>query len=575
MTELVLGPLFSLPPDAATRRMAVVATSGAGKSNTAVRMAEQMTAAGIPWYAIDVKGDWWGVRTSANGKRPGLPVVIFGGDYGDVALLGTAGKVVAETVSRQRLSSVIDVSHLQTQERYGFLADFADTLLRINREPLHGFLDECHRYIPQTMRDKGEQMRCLGRWEDLVTGGRSRGLGTTQISQRAALVNKNTLDIVEAMVAMRTMGPRDRDVVKDWLTQYLDPVKRDAIMRSLPSLGNGEAWFYAPEWTPGDPRRVQFARRETFDSAATPEVGKSITPPSTRADVDLAALGERMRETIERQQADDPKVLRATIAGLRRELAAQPTAVADPVEVRIEVPVFDDVAKGEIRALREAAEKMARDTRSFSDNVDFLANLIPEAAVAPVARAVVPRAVRPLVAKPRTVEEHTHTSPPRSTGESSSGGTGDRAVLDVLLDFPEGRTRDELAFLAGYSAKASTIGNILGRLRAAGLVNTGTPIRLTEAGVAAAGGPRARLTGDELLEKWLHHPRMGDGDRRVLEVLIAEYPRTLTRDELCDATGYSPTASTIGNILGRLRTLGLVERRAYRCADAFMEAIAS
>jgi len=65
---------YTLPLDAATRRMAILAMSGAGKSNAAVVLAEAMFDAGIPWVAIDPKGDWWGVRSSKSGKGPGLPI---------------------------------------------------------------------------------------------------------------------------------------------------------------------------------------------------------------------------------------------------------------------------------------------------------------------------------------------------------------------------------------------------------------------------------------------------------------------------------------------------------------------
>lgn len=44
-------------------------------------------------------------------------------------------------------------------------------------------------------------------------------------------------------------------------------------------------------------------------------------------------------------------------------------------------------------------------------------------------------------------------------------------------------------------------------------------------------------------------------------------------DELCDRTGYSTTASTIGVILSKLRKLGVVEKGRRRVPDEFMDAI--
>jgi len=143
-------------------------------------------------------------------------------------------------------------------------------------------------------------------------------------------------------------------------------------------------------------------------------------------------------------------------------------------------------------------------------------------------------------------------------------------VLDVLADYPEGRTRDQLAFLAGYSAKASTIGVILAKLRKLGLVSPDGPqISLTSEGLAAAGGARPRRSGHDLYDHWMNHPRMGEGERRVLAALIAVYPEDFTHEQLCSATGYSSTAST----LSKLRKLGLVQKGVRRVADEFMESI--
>ncbi len=47
MDSLRISNDLELPLDAATRRMAILAMSGAGKSNAAVRLAEQMHCAGI------------------------------------------------------------------------------------------------------------------------------------------------------------------------------------------------------------------------------------------------------------------------------------------------------------------------------------------------------------------------------------------------------------------------------------------------------------------------------------------------------------------------------------------------
>jgi DNA helicase HerA-like ATPase len=83
---LHLGKGLTLPLDAVSRTFGILAVRGAGKSNTAAVMAEEMFAAGLPFVVIDPVGSWYGLRSSADGTSPGLPIPIFGGKHGDVPL---------------------------------------------------------------------------------------------------------------------------------------------------------------------------------------------------------------------------------------------------------------------------------------------------------------------------------------------------------------------------------------------------------------------------------------------------------------------------------------------------------
>lgn len=324
---LRIAPEIWLPLDAATRRLAILAQSGAGKSNTAVRIAEEMHRVGIPWVAIDPKGDWWGMRSDYRGTGPGLPIPILGGLHGDIPLDPHGGRVVADLVVDQRVSLILDVSEFETREAmWRFLADFGSRLLQrkaSERQPLHLFLDEADQYMPQTTREGGSLPRCLGVWVRVVTKGRQRGLGSTLISQRSATVHKDALYMAEAMLAMRTVGPRnrgDRPVVAGWFEEHA--IDGKSIIDVLPTLLNGEALVASPVWLGiTQPERILMYQRQTFDSGATPSMDDAGAPVATLADIDLGALAERMQETIEIARANDPEVLRAEVSRLKRELA--------------------------------------------------------------------------------------------------------------------------------------------------------------------------------------------------------------------------------------------------------------
>ncbi|HMJ10536.1 MAG TPA: hypothetical protein VK524_03970, partial [Polyangiaceae bacterium] len=212
---LDLSSEVTLPLSAVTETFGLLAVRGAGKTNAARVLAEEMFWAGLPFVAVDPVGSWWGLRSGRDGK-PGIPVPIFGGKHGDVPLERTGGKLIADIIVDQRLSCVLDISTFESEAaKREFLLAFAQRLYHRNEEPLHLFLEEADDYIPQSFR--AEEAHLLRAWENIVRRGRARGLGMTLITQRSAAVNKNVLTQVQTLIAMRTTGPQDRKAIEDWL----------------------------------------------------------------------------------------------------------------------------------------------------------------------------------------------------------------------------------------------------------------------------------------------------------------------------------------------------------------------
>jgi hypothetical protein len=561
MADLRVGPDLALPPDLITQSVALLAVRRAGKSNAAAVMAEEMHRAGLPWVAIDPKGDWWGLRSSADGSGPGLPIPIFGGLHGDMPLAPEAGHLIAELIVEHNLTCVLDVSEFASKAaQMRFLTDLGDRLFRLHGkhpQPRHLFLEEADDFIPQ--RVTANQARCVGAWTKIVKQGGSRGLGVTLISQRSAVVNKDALTQAETMIALRTTSPQDRKAILDWVSYH--DVARE-LVDSLPGLDDGEAWVCSPHWLGrhGQPaiQRIRFRQRQTFDSGATPTLAQRKRP-ATLADIDLGALRDRMAAVTEKTANDDPAVLRRRIADLERRLrAAAPNSTAEnaglrrqlaealarPTE-RIEVPVL---GPGDVAALEQVVT-------ALRDEVGSLELALSRAAAlgrpSPAAAAASPRPAVP--------------APPAS-GDAPALGRAERKILAVLAQFPEGRTRIQLSLLSGYSSKSSGYGNALGALRSAGLINRGEPIQITPDGHAAIGNDWQPLpSGEALVDHWMK--LLGKAERTILRCLLGAFPGSLTRDELAVATDYSPTSSGYGNALGRLRSLNLINKGADIMAD--------
>lgn len=119
---------LELPLDFVTQACAILAKRRVGKSYTARRIVEQLLRAGQQVVILDPKGDWWGIRSAADGKGPGLPVTIFGGEHGDVALAVESGPVLAKLAAEERVSMVVDLSSFRKHEVATFAAAFLEDL---------------------------------------------------------------------------------------------------------------------------------------------------------------------------------------------------------------------------------------------------------------------------------------------------------------------------------------------------------------------------------------------------------------------------------------------------------------
>ncbi|OOK65148.1 AAA-like domain protein [Mycobacterium kansasii] len=316
-----LAPGVSLPPEIVTATVAVLANRGGGKSAVTHRLVELMHTAALPVVVLDVKGDWWGIRSSADGKGAGLPFVIFGGDHEDVPLEPTAGQLLADLIVDDRIPAVLDLSHMSKSQARTFATTFAERLYHRNRDPLHVVIEEADVLIPQ--RASADTARLLGAMEDLAKRGRHRGLGMTVVSQRPQETAKSVLELMETVILLRMTGPRSIKAVQDWISVNADHDDTTArqVIASLPSLATGEGWV----WSPGFLRileRTTFPMFSTFDSHATPKPGQTRVVPKKRADIDLEKLGAEIAATRERAQHNDPHALRTEIQSLQRQLAA-------------------------------------------------------------------------------------------------------------------------------------------------------------------------------------------------------------------------------------------------------------
>lgn len=570
---------YALPLEAVTQTFAIVARRGAGKTYTALKLAEEMLAAGQQVVIIDPVGACWGLRASADGRGPGLPIYVLGGEHPDAPLAADAGKIVAELVSRERLPAVLDLSLLQKAEMNRFVCAFAERLYHIQREALHLVIDEADAFAPQ--RPMPGEQRMLGALEDLVRRGRKRGIGVSLITQRPAVLNKNVLTQAEVLITLQLSHPRDLKAVEEWVKLHATDEQHKQFMATVPTLQRGQAWFWSPSWL-GVFRRIQVARRTTFDSSATPKAGeRPRAAPKQLASVDLTKLRETLSAQIKQAEAEDPRKLRARIAELEKQLAAAGKQ-ADPAQLE--------------RAIAQAKAGWERDEKATRAALRrHLAQLMERLSVfgklGAQADDLVTRVAADLeggssVTPERTVQRQPPPVPktsadyaqkyrrPAQTGEADAGGgklaKAERAILTALAQHG-GRSKVKVAVLTGYSHNGGGFNNAVSKLRTLGYVVGSGDLEISDAGRQALGDVDPLPSGPDLVAYW--YRQLGKAERLILEQLVAAYPQSLTKADVAANTGYEANGGGFNNACSRLRSLELIERTGgeLRASDQFFE----
>ena len=626
-----LGPGLHFPISVVTESLAILAMKRVGKSYTARKVAEGLLKANQQVVIVDPKGDWWGIRSSADGKGAGYPVVILGGNHGDVPLEVGGGELVARLVVEQQVNVLLDVSLLRKAEVATFMTAFLETLYLLKskekyRTPMMLIVDEADAIAPQKPFEN--ERRMLGAMEDIVRRGGQRGLGIMLITQRTAVLNKNVLTQCGILIFLRMMGAQDIDAIDDWVNKHGQPEQRAQLLSVIAKLPRGRIWFWAPAW-PDDAgifKSVDVEPIETFDSGATPKPGERRTMPKMLADVDLATFRTEMAQTIERAKAEDPRELRKRIGELERELgilqrlkevevkaSKQQAGADDRATIRdqgrviralklaleramkfiitvsaknFDVPGVDkdELEKAVTAAVEKATQMVETRLKAREHNLRELradAMRLVEVLKKVIATPDVELTVEVTKNEPFTVGAKTAGIPPRPKAPRTAGepagelGKCERTLLAVLLQRPNGCGLRQLLLLAVYRNSGGTR-NALATLRSQGLIvgqNSGV-MKATDLAQERYGQDVEELPkGDALRAYWLQHPSFGLCERKILGVLIDAYPKDLTRDEILQKTNYEWSGGT-RNALACLRTSGVIvgmNSGVMRAADHLFE----
>lgn len=579
-----------IPPAALAQHIAVLGKTGSGKTSTGKLIVEQVAESGARVCVLDpLKSDWWGLTSSADGKRPGLPFHILGGPRGHVPLHAQAGKAIGEIVATGALPlSIVDMADFGPGDHMRFFCDFAQALLRKMRGVLYLVIEEAHEFAPKERSGIGAENMGIYWAKKIATAGRSKGIRMMVLTQRTQSLHNALLGSCETVIAHRLTAPADQKPVLDWLKANATAGIQQMVSAQIASLKTGAGWVCSGE--AGIFERRDFPRIKTYDNSATPEHDSAEHQVKT-APVDADKLRSIIGDAVKDAEANDPSLLRAEIQRLKAEAArAGKAPAADPdAEFRgYERGRGEGAAAGYADGWRECSEQSALTIHAAAATIKMRAGT-PEGYAAPLAKhsdqfaknrksASSPALVAhedgcafltggncncdfsktPAGRHYAGMRERTRTpaaAPRHRSGEPAALPIGERATLTACAQNPGGCTREQLSILTGY--KRSSRDAYIQRLREKGLVESGQDrVTATDAGLDALGSTFEPLpTGGALRAYWLG--KLPEGERKVLQVLIDVYPNSVDRQVIDDATGYK--RSSRDAYIQRLKTRQLVK----------------
>lgn len=532
-----------IPADILAQHVIALGKTGSGKSSKLRILVEYLLDQGLPVCLLDPKGDWWGLKLSADGKRAGYPVVIFGGEHADIPINEHAGKQVAEIVATGNRPCIIDMGEMLVRERTRFFIDFAATLFRRSKGSRHLVIDEAHNFAPKGQQLRGDTPMMLHWANRLASEGRGKNIKIIAASQRSQKVHNDFLTSCETLIAGRVIHAADRRAIKEWV-DGADPEAGKALLSELADMKRTEAYVWSPENGFG-PARVKFPMFKTYDSFK-PQTENEMGALKGWAELDLDEIRDKFKGLIEEEKSNDPAELKKRVRDLERELRGHRDCVS----------------------AKACALQVAKARREGADN----ASVSPTPAMVDTGLQAALREIHAITARhmpgdlaarypgSATAPQRKPAPTPRPALNGKMPPTV-RKIIDVIhRSCPVALTFEAAAARAGVSRRSSAYRSY----KKAVLESEEIEARESDGRLQSAEGFKASVPeGADPIEEFSR--KLPPSYAKMLKV-IAESSLSMYAEEVAVSAGVSPTSSGLSAGLRELQELGLIEKSGSQYA---------
>src|SRR5216683_1658467 len=463
-------------------RLLIQANSGGGKSWLLRLIAER---AGIQTIVLDNEGEFASLREAVD--------VLLVGAGGELPANPRHAALLARRLLEYKVSAVVDLYELKLAERRCFVKLFLESLIHLPRDlwrPTLVILDEAHIYCPERGSGEAESTEAV---ISLMSQGRKRGYAGIIATQRLSKLHKDAAAEANNVIIGRTWLDADQVRAGD----ALGLSKADRL--KLRDVGQVEFYAFGPAL--GQPGVVRFRSDKVQTTHPRPGQRHLLTAPAPSRAIRgvLAKFGDLPHEVEEEIRGLDEA--RRRIAELERQIKHQKGASAVQ---QIDKPLaIERAVKSAVERERAAwRRKLEQGSVRFRQMTAALASTGQSLEKVKVLLEDIerewPRQSSVVTAVPFSVNHRPErTTKPANEDSVASAETldgplklaaGERRILTALAQYPQGRSKVQVAVLTGYAATGGGFNNYLGALRSRGLIKgDGDSLRITETGIRELG----------------------------------------------------------------------------------------
>ncbi len=553
MSKIKLNNSFEIDlPILVDTRLLVQANSGGGKSWAIRRILEQSHGK-VQHIVIDLEGEFSTLREKFD--------YVLAGKGGDVPAEPRSAALLARKLLELNVSAIIDLYELDHYSRKLFVKNFLEAMIDAPKELWHQCIivvDEAHVFCPE----KG-QSEASNAVIELTTRGRKRGFCAVLATQRLSKLNKDAA----AECNNKLIGRTGLDVDMKRASEELGFTTKEQYL-SLRALEAGEFFVFGTAIST-EVKKIKIGEVQTTHPKAGSRslIAPTVAPTAKIMEV-LGKLSDLPKEA--EKEARTMEDFRKQIFELKLKLKQQPRIetkidekqmerIKREYEARTQNLIRETVKEKEIyiNKINNILKKVVKYAGDIKDLLQTLPSQknASKLYILPKDFSNMENFENPQPGKFYPVEEVSLYPIEKPIQAKITGGA--LRMLQVLARrYPMKFTKVQLAALSRLKSSSGTYGTYLSLLRANGYIAGINHIEITQEGLDFVGIIPEEKT--DVVQMW--RESINGGARRIFDLLVENYPRTFSKEEIAENTGLVASSGTFGTYLSMLRSNNLVEQ---------------